>query len=91
MESDSDSEDEARVVKSAKDKHLEALDDHITKVKNGLRNKDWDKVQEGYKSLNDALEKVKKATGYIISFIFLFVYSSFSLFIFYYSFYIFYF
>ena len=60
VESDSDSEDEGRVVKSAKEKHMDALTDHITSIRNGLKNNDWDRVLEGYSSLNDALEKVKK-------------------------------
>jgi hypothetical protein len=64
VESDSDSDDDkGRVVRSAKEKHMDALEDHITTVRNGLKNNDWDRVQEGYKSLNEAVEKVRKATG----------------------------
>ena len=63
VESDSDSDDEVRVVKSAKERRYEGLDEVIHKVKNSLKVDDWNKVTDEYAELLKALVKVQKAIG----------------------------
>lgn len=53
------SEDEVRVVKSAKDKTWESLQDGITKLKNARRNGDWGAVQDQFNNVNKIIEKSK--------------------------------
>ena len=46
-ESDSESEDEGRVVRSEKDKKFEAINSIITAIRNQLRQNNWVETQDG--------------------------------------------
>mmetsp|Transcript_474 Transcript_474/g.659 ORF Transcript_474/g.659 Transcript_474/m.659 type:complete len:192 (-) Transcript_474:125-700(-) len=63
IESDSDSEDEVRVVKSAKQKALEGMKAAATKIKNRLKVGDWSGVQTDFDELNKAVAKADRSTG----------------------------
>lgn len=58
-ESDSDSEDEVRVVKSQKDRAWDSIRDGITKIKNARRNADWPLIQDEFNNVNKMIEKAK--------------------------------
>eukprot|EP01039_Chlorochromonas_danica_P001890 gene1890-2067_t len=58
-DSDSESEDEVRVVKSQKDKAWEGLQDGVTRIRNARRNGDWPQVQDEFANVNKMLEKNK--------------------------------
>ena len=57
MESDSDSSDEERVVKSAKDRAFETFEAHVKSIRNAMRIKDFNKVQSEFEALNKAIAK----------------------------------
>lgn len=59
MESDSDSSDEERVVKSAKDRAFEAFEAHVKSIRNVMRIKDFNKIQSEFEALNKAIAKGK--------------------------------
>ena len=59
MESDSDSSDEERVVKSAKDRAFETFEAHVKSIRNAMRIKDFNKVQAEFEALNKAIAKGK--------------------------------
>ena len=59
MESDSDSSDEERVVKSAKDRAFETFAGHVKAIRNAMRIKDFNKVQSEFEALNKAIAKGK--------------------------------
>ena len=59
MESDSDSSDEERVVKSAKDRAFETFEAHVKSIRNAMRIKDFNKVQSEFEALNKAIAKGK--------------------------------
>ena len=63
VESDSDSDDEVRVVKSTKERRFEGLDEVIQKLKNSLKVDDWNQITDLYTELQKSLIKVQKATG----------------------------
>ncbi|KAI0560099.1 Translation initiation factor eIF3 subunit C [Gracilaria domingensis] len=58
--SDSDEEDEKRVIRSAKDRRYDALVATANNVKSHIKNMDWSKLQEDFDQLNDALKKIMK-------------------------------
>jgi len=45
---DSDSEDEVRVVKSAKERSMEAFEKHIKKIRNAMKNLNFVKIQSEF-------------------------------------------
>ena len=59
MESDSDSSDEERVVKSAKDRAFEAFEAHARSIRNGMKIRDFNKIQAEFDALTKALTKSK--------------------------------
>ncbi|KAK1367017.1 Eukaryotic translation initiation factor 3 subunit C [Heracleum sosnowskyi] len=59
---DDDPEVVARVVKSVKDKRLEALAATIDQVKNGMKINDWVSLQESFDKVNKQLEKFMAVT-----------------------------
>ena len=56
IDSDSDSDDEARTVKSEKDKRLDAMRDHCSLLKNKMKINDWAGVQAEFLKLQKALD-----------------------------------
>lgn len=48
---ESDSEEEVRVVKSAKERTFEALEDYIKKIRNAMKIKDYSTIQSNYDEL----------------------------------------
>ncbi|KFM24795.1 Eukaryotic translation initiation factor 3 subunit C [Auxenochlorella protothecoides] len=61
--SDSESEDERRVVKSAKTKAVEELQNTCNDIRNKMNINDWSVIQTLFDKLNKQLEKTMKATG----------------------------
>lgn len=57
---DSDSEDEVRVVKSAKERSLEAFTKHIKNLRSHMKQKDFKKIQAEFDELSKAMIKAKK-------------------------------
>jgi translation initiation factor 3 subunit C len=58
-----DSEDERRVVKSAKEKTWETMKAHIGKLRNAMKIHDWNEIQNEFEALTKEYEKPKtKAT-----------------------------
>ncbi len=57
--SDSDSDDEKRVVRSGADKAKEELEENIKKLRNNLKIKDWNAIQTGFAALNVLVAKSK--------------------------------
>ena len=56
--SDSDSsDDEARVVKSGKERALETFDKHIGNIRNGMKNRDYYAIQTEFDELAKAMAK----------------------------------
>lgn len=60
LQSDSEDEDVKRVSRSAKDRRFDALVSISNDIKNHMKNSDWNKLQEDFDSLNDALKKIMK-------------------------------
>ncbi|RZC83987.1 hypothetical protein C5167_046775 [Papaver somniferum] len=60
--SDDNTDDEIRVVKSAKDKRLDEIKATIEQLKNGMKINDWVSIQENFDKMNKQLEKVIRAT-----------------------------
>jgi translation initiation factor 3 subunit C len=58
-ESDSESEDEHREVKSQKDRTWDSLREGITKIKNARKNNDWPLIQDEFANVNKLVEKSK--------------------------------
>jgi len=63
--SDSESEDERRVVRSAKDKATEELLSICNDIRNKMHINDWQSIQSLWDKLNKQLEKTQKVTGAI--------------------------
>ncbi|KAH7425585.1 hypothetical protein KP509_11G061000 [Ceratopteris richardii] len=65
LRSDSDSEDsddQKRVVRSAKDKRFDEMVHTVEQVKNSMKINDWVSIEENYDKLNKQLEKVFRVT-----------------------------
>ena len=63
MQGDADSDDDddgKRVVRSHKDKRWEQMTETITKMKNSMKNNDWNAVTEDFASLHKLLDKAKQ-------------------------------
>ncbi|KAG7393964.1 Translation initiation factor 3 subunit c [Phytophthora pseudosyringae] len=60
VQSDSDSEEEVRVVKSAKDKALEHMERNCSSIKNHMKINDWTQIQSEFDELSKQLERAKK-------------------------------
>merc|ERR1719424_28905 len=63
MKGDADSDDDddgKRVVRSHKDKRWEQMTETITKMKNSMKNNDWNAVTEDFASLHKLLDKAKQ-------------------------------
>jgi translation initiation factor 3 subunit C len=56
----SESEDEVRVVKSAKERSLEAFTRHISNIRKAMRQKDYLTIQSEFDELSKAMVKAKK-------------------------------
>ena len=59
MESDSESSDEERVVKSAKDRAFEAFEAHVRTIRNAMKIRDFNKIQSEFDELTKAMAKGK--------------------------------
>ena len=57
---DSDSEDDVRVVKSAKDRSLEAFTAHIKNFRSFMKQRDFKKIHSEFEELSKAMLKAKK-------------------------------
>ena len=55
-----DSEDEVRVVKSAKDRAYETFQNHISKIRSAMKINDWKTIQSEFDELTKAIIKSKK-------------------------------
>ncbi|KAG3119622.1 Eukaryotic translation initiation factor 3 subunit C [Phytophthora idaei] len=60
VQSDSDSDEEVRVVKSAKDKALENMERNCMSLKNHMKINDWTQIQTEFDELAKQLERAKK-------------------------------
>ncbi|KAK9812688.1 hypothetical protein WJX72_002071 [[Myrmecia] bisecta] len=60
--SDSDSEDDKRVVKSAKDRRYEELRATCDEIRNKMHINDWSAIQTLFDKLNKQMEKTQKVT-----------------------------
>ncbi|BDA51264.1 Eukaryotic translation initiation factor 3 subunit C [Coccomyxa sp. Obi] len=60
--SDSDSDDDKRVVRSAKDRRFDELKATCEEMRNKLNINDWSSVQSLFDKLNKQMEKAQKAT-----------------------------
>lgn len=58
-ESDSDSDDEKRVVKSQKDRAWENIIEGIGKIRNSKKTNDWGKILDEFEAVNKMIEKSK--------------------------------
>ncbi len=58
-DSDSESDDEVRVVRSQKDKAWDSMLDGITKIKNAKKMNDWSAIQDEFEAVNKMIEKSK--------------------------------
>ncbi len=56
-ESDSDSDDEVRVVRSQKDRAWDSIKDGIAKIKNARKNADWPLIQDEFNNVNRLIER----------------------------------
>ena len=61
--SDSDSEDEVRVVKSAKAKAREDLDKICDEMRDSMTGNEWAAIQTLWDKLHKQVDKIKKTTG----------------------------
>jgi translation initiation factor 3 subunit C len=59
QESDSDSEDEKRVVKSQKDRAWDTMRESIVRIKNARKTNDWSVIQDEFDEVNKMVEKSK--------------------------------
>jgi len=59
MESDSESSDEERIVKSAKDRAFEAFETHVKTIRNAMKIRDFNKIQSQFDELTKAMAKGK--------------------------------
>ncbi|KAL3671616.1 hypothetical protein V7S43_003529 [Phytophthora oleae] len=60
VQSDSDSDEEVRVVKSAKDKALENMERNCVTIKNHMKINDWTQIQTEFDELAKQLDRAKK-------------------------------
>ncbi|KAG3171655.1 Eukaryotic translation initiation factor 3 subunit C [Phytophthora idaei] len=60
VQSDSDSDEEVRVVKSAKDKAMENMERNCMSLKNHMKINDWTQIQTEFDELAKQLERAKK-------------------------------
>jgi translation initiation factor 3 subunit C len=60
MASDSESDGERRVSKSAKDRRFDALVETSTAIKSHIKNNDWGSLRDDFDTINKQLEKVRK-------------------------------
>eukprot|EP00644_Phytophthora_capsici_P010446 jgi/Phyca11/116367/e_gw1.30.3.1 len=60
VQSDSDSDEEVRVVKSAKDKALENMERNCSAIKNHMKINDWTQIQTEFDELAKQLDRAKK-------------------------------
>lgn len=63
MQGDADSDDDddgKRVVRSHKDKRWDQMTETINKMKNSIKNNDWNAVTEDFAALHKLLEKAKQ-------------------------------
>ena len=63
LDSDSDSEEEKRVVKSHKDKAFESMLEGIGRIKNSMKTNDWGVIHDEFLKVNSLLEKAKAKNG----------------------------
>lgn len=61
VQSDSDSDEEVRVVKSAKDKAIESMERSCGSIKNYIKINDWSQIQTEFDELAKQLERAKKS------------------------------
>eukprot|EP01038_Epipyxis_sp_PR26KG_P009697 gene9697-13053_t len=59
LESDSESDDEVRVVKSVFDRTWGTIREGISKLKNARKNNDWPQIQDEFESVNKMIDKSK--------------------------------
>ncbi|CAN0229016.1 unnamed protein product [Discosporangium mesarthrocarpum] len=59
VDSDSESEDEVRVVKSAKDRSFEAINISVGKIRNHMKINDWNGIQTEFDECNKHIDKSK--------------------------------
>lgn len=60
MDSDSDSEESVRVVKSAKTRAFEAFEANVKSLRNAMRNNDHKTLMEEFDTLTKAMAKSRK-------------------------------
>jgi translation initiation factor 3 subunit C len=58
-ESDTESEDEHREVKSTKDRTWDSIREGIVKIKNARKNNDWPLIQDEFNNVNKMIDKSK--------------------------------
>ncbi|EGZ15891.1 hypothetical protein PHYSODRAFT_561619 [Phytophthora sojae] len=68
VQSDSESDEEVRVVKSAKDKALENMERNCAGIKNHMKINDWTQIQTEFDELVKQLERAKKTLNTLPTF-----------------------
>ncbi|CAI5745012.1 unnamed protein product [Peronospora destructor] len=68
VQSDSDSEEEVRVVKSAKDKALEHMERNCNNIRNHMKINDWMQIQTEFDELTKQFERAKKTMSTLPTF-----------------------
>ena len=63
VDSDSDSDEEKRVVKSHKDKATEGIMDSIVKIRNSMKINEWSMIYDEFGKVNAAVEKGRAKNG----------------------------